>query len=178
MRLLRFALALATAATIHLAGLALSPVVPLMVDPILIFVLYHSLASGPGWDIVGGAGAGLGHDALTGGVFGQLGLVDTVTAYVCARLRRHLVILRPWRLGLFFGLLALLQQTLLALVRFVLLNGVELVPIWSVAAKMVTTGVFGAFIFTLASRLKNRDPRHRRRSRKPTMDRPTMDPRR
>ena len=170
MRLLRYLLGLAAAAAAHLAGLEISPLVPLMVDPILVFVLYHSLASGRGWDIVGGAGAGLAHDALTGGLYGQLGLVDTIIAFVCARLRRHLVILRPWRLGLFFGLLALMQQTLLALVRFVFLDVAELVPVWSVVAKVASTGFLGALVFTLVGRVRDRGNRRRRRRRKPTID--------
>jgi rod shape-determining protein MreD len=171
MRLLRFLLALAAVALVHIAGVRLSPVVPLLVDPILVLILYHSLVSPRGWDIVGASVAGLVHDALTGGVYGQLGLVDTITAYVCSRSRRHLVLLRSWRLGLFFSLLALLQQMLLAAVRFLLLDGVEMMPWWSVAAKMVTTGVLGALAFIigggLARRAKRRHTEHRR---KPTLD--------
>lgn len=171
MGLLRYLLALAFAAAVHLLGVRASPLAPLVVDPILILVLYHSLVSRRGPDLVGGAVAGLVHDALTGGVYGQLGFVDTVTAYVCARSRQHLVILRPWRLGIVFAMLALLQQTLLAAVRLLLLDGVELMPPWSVPVKMVTTGVLGAAVFVIAGRLEGRAQRRRtRRSRKPTMD--------
>ncbi len=170
MRLVRYLLALAAVALVHIAGVRLSPIVPLLVDPILVLILYHSLESPRGWDIVGASVAGLVHDALTGGVYGQLGLVDTVTAYVCSRSRQHLVLLRSWRLGLFFSLLALLQQALLAAVRFLLLDGVEIMPWWSVAAKMVTTGVLGAMTIAVGGGLARRAKRRRREHRrKPTL---------
>lgn len=170
MRLLRYLLALSFATAAHLLSVQVSPLLPLVFDPILILVLYHSVVSRRGPDILGGAAAGLVHDALTGGVYGQLGFVDTVTAYVCSRLRQHLVILSPWRLGLFFALMALLQQTLLAAIRLLLLDGVEQMPPWSVAAKMVTTGILGAAAFVTAGRIEDRGNRRARRHRKPTID--------
>lgn len=170
MRLLKYLLGLALAVAIHLVGVRISPLVPLVLDPILILVLYHSLVSRRGPDIVGAAVAGLVHDALTGGVYGQLGFVDTVTAYVCSRSRRHLVILQPWRLGLFFALMALLQQTVLAAIRLLLLGGVEQLPPWSVAAKMATTGIFGALAFVAAGRVEGRSRRRPPRLKKPTID--------
>jgi|GEM_PF-6335003 len=171
MRLIRYLLALACAAALHLALLRVSPTMPQVIDEILILVLYHSQASRRGWDILGGATAGMVHDALTGGIYGQLGLVDTVTAFVCARSRQHLVIRRPWRLGLFFALMALFQQTLLAAVRLLLLDGVNLAPLWSVAAKMLTTGMFGAVVFWAAGRLRARRRRRIQPSRTPSLDR-------
>lgn len=156
MALLRFLLGLAFAIAVHAAGLRWLARFAQVVDPILILVLYHSLRSRPGWDVLGGAVAGLAHDALAGGIFGQFGFVDTVVAALCARLRQSLVIQRSERLGVLFALLALVQEAVLALLRFLLLPGVELTPPWAVLAKMLTTGVLGVAVLVVATRWRSR----------------------
>ncbi|RMH21848.1 MAG: rod shape-determining protein MreD [Acidobacteria bacterium] len=166
MHLLRFGLGLAAAVAAQVLGLRGLPSFSLWVDPILILVLYHSLASRPGWDILGGAVAGLVRDALGGGAYGQFGFSNTVVAYVTARLRQQLVIQRPWRLAVLFALLALVQQTVLAAVQFLLVADAELVPPWSVLAKSASTGLLGSLVYVVATRLRAEGGRWRERRRR------------
>lgn len=171
MPFLRFLLGLALALAVHAFGQRFFGAFAQLVDPVLILVLYHSLRSRRGWDILGGSAAGLAYDAVTGGIYGQYGLVDTVVAAVCARLRQQLVLQRPGRLGVLFALLALVQQTVLAAVRFLVLAGAEQAPLWSVMAKMATTGVLGVAVFVIGSRLRRRAVRWREvRRRKLTIE--------
>ncbi len=156
MSLLRFVLGLASALAIAAVGQRWIPRFNQVCDPILIFVIYHSLWSRPGRDIIGGSVAGLTHDALTGGMYGQLGFVNTVVAFFCAQLRQRLVIQRPDRLAICFALVALVQQAVLAVLRFLFLASAELVPVWSVVIKMGTTGILGVGVFVLGARFRQR----------------------
>lgn len=171
MPLLRFLVGLAFAIAVHAAGLRWFDRFAQIFDPVLILVLHHSLRSRPGWDVLGGSTAGLAYDALSGGIYGQYGFANTVIAALCARLRQSLVIQRPERLGVLFALLALVQETTLAAVRFLLLPGVELTPPWAVVAKMVTTGVLGVLVVVVAGRWNRRVAGWREtRSRKLTIE--------
>ena len=171
MSVLRYLLGLALALVVAAAGQQWIARFNQICDPVLIFVIFHSLWSRRGRDIVGGSVAGLAHDALTGGPYGQLGFVNTVVAFVCAQLRQRLVIQRPGRLVVFFALVALVQQAVLAVLRFLFLANAELVPVWSVVAKMATTGILGVGVFMLSTRFRRKAQRWREvRRRKLTLE--------
>lgn len=167
----RYLLGLLGAAAIWALGQRLSSGFGQLADPFLVLVVYHGLVSRPASAMVGGTAAGLVHDTLSGGIFGQLGLVDTLVAYGCSRLRRHLVWQRRGGIAVVFALMALTQRALLAAVQFLLVADAEMMPPWAVLATVATTGVLGAAVFTVGGRLRARAKRRREaRNRKLTLE--------
>lgn len=172
MAFLRYLLGLLAATAVYTIGQKIHPEAGLVLDPFLILVVYHGLATRPGWDSLGGATAGLVHDALTGGAFGVFGFADTVVAYTAGRLRGQLVLQRAWRIAVFFGLMALAQRTLVTLLLFLFATDAEIAPPWSALVIAIATAVLGAWVFAFARRLRARTTSWRtRRARKLTIER-------
>ncbi len=154
MKLVRFGLGLAGAVAVHVLGLRATGHFAVAVDLFLVLVVFHSLYSTPAWSTLGGSAAGLVQDALSGGLYGLHGFANTLIGYAACRLQQRLVIQQPLQIGLLFLLSAALQTAVLAILQTLMVRGGELPTLGAMAAKMVTTGLLGALLFALSSRLR------------------------
>ena len=143
MRLLRFVLALAAAALIHLAAVRMIPAFPQIVDLFLLVVVLHARDGEAVVGMFAGMAAGLVADGLSGAPYGLHGVANTLVGYIVAVVAQRLVIQRTSGLVLVFALAGALQQAILAALAFAMLPGAELpAPTW-LAVKALSTGLLG-----------------------------------
>ncbi len=156
MRLLRLALALASAAGIHALGTRLAPAFPQAVDLFLLVAVLPALDGRYPWAIAGGTAAGLAADALSGAPFGLHGFADTITAYATAFAAQRLVVERASGVWLVCALATAAQQALLVGLGLVILPR-PVFPSWIwVLIKAVANGSVGALLWTAGGRLAAR----------------------
>lgn len=151
----RFAVGLAVALVLHLAGTRLLPALPRLVDFFLVFLVAQGMSTGPVLGMVGGLAAGLVADGLSGGPFGLFGLAGTVVGYGSAFVAQRLVIQRATSALALFVAAAVIQQAILLAVVALLLPQPR-GPDWlGVVSKAASTGVLGMLFFG-AQRLTRR----------------------
>ncbi|MEL7058724.1 MAG: rod shape-determining protein MreD [Acidobacteriota bacterium] len=163
---LRFALALVGAAALHVATHWAMPSVASWIGPFLILSASVGLRATPAMAALGGSVAGLAHDALTGGPFGLFGFADTAVAYLVARVEQRVVVQQALQVALLFALAAALEGALVALVQFAVVASDQLPSPVASAARVATTALAGAALFTLGGRLRAAESERRERRRR------------
>lgn len=125
-------------------------------DPFLVLTVFVALRRGLLSSAAVGTLTGLARDALSGGVFGLYGFVNTLLAYVTARVQAMVVIHQTLQVSLLAMLAAAFQLSLLALLQFLVIPNAELPdPSWA-AAQMLTTGLAVGILWQLAGELGDR----------------------
>ena len=169
--ILRFLLGLAFATVVFVVGLRIDGRFTTLVDPFLIFAVYHSLRHPPLGSAVGGSTAGLVQDALTGGLFGLHGFATTAVAYAVSWIRQRFVIQQPSQVGILCVLAAAFQGLLLTVLQASMVAGGDLPEPSDTLLRMVTTGVLGAAVFVTAEHFFAWEQQYReKRSRRLRLD--------
>ncbi len=152
--LLRFLLAVAMAAGLHVLGLQASiPPPPNIFDPFLIVGLYGSLRHGPALSALAGTVLGLAHDALSGGLYGLHGFATTLAAFITSRLQIRMMIHQLSQVALLLLLASAFHQALLGTLQFLMVPGAELPGVIATLIKMATTCACGTAVYALVERL-------------------------
>lgn len=147
MRGLRFAAALLAVTVIHLLGVGLWSGFSLLFDLFLVVAVFNALEGDTFAGLAGGLVAGLVADAVSGGLYGTLGLADTIVGYGTAFATQRLVVQRPPSVFLVFTLAAALQQLVLATVTLLMLPNSELAAYTWIVAKVMMVGLLGVLTF-------------------------------
>ena len=156
MRGLKFAAALLVITAIHLLGVGLWSGFSLLFDLFLVLAIFNALDGDTFAGLSGGLVAGLVADAVSGGLYGTLGLADTIVGYGTAFATQRLVVQRPPSVFLVFTLAAALQQLVVATVTLLMLPQPELVAYPWVVAKVLGTGLLGVLTFVARRQLLSR----------------------
>ena len=162
MRGLKFFLAVLVALAVHFLAAGFFPGFPAYADLFLVIVVFHALDGHLLAGLLGGFAAGLVTDGLTGGLFGLFGFADTLVGYGAALATKRVVIEHTPGAFVLFGVAALAQQAILALLSLTLLAGSPLPGTLEVGAKVLTTGVLGAALFFGRGRLTGISARWRK----------------
>ena len=147
MRGLKYAAGLVVAIVLHLVGVSLFDGFSQVVDLLLVVTLFNAIGGNLVAAMLGGLGAGLVTDAVTGSLYGLYGFADTIVGYGAAFAAKRLVIQRATGVWLVFSLAAAVQQALTMGLSELLLEDPSLPGFSSVAARVVTTGVIGVIGF-------------------------------
>lgn len=162
MRSLRFGLGLLAAAFLHFLGLELWPQFGLAFDLFLVVVVFNALDGDTLAGLLGGMVAGLVADAVSGGLFGLNGMVDTIIGYGTAYAAQRLVFQRASGVLLIYLLASAAQQAMLMAIALLLLPAPEFPDVgWSLA-RAATTAILGVMLHIARNRLKGRVDRWRR----------------
>ena len=156
MRGLRFVAALVVVTAIHLLGVGLWSGFSLLFDLFLVLAVFNALDGDTFAGLAGGLAAGLVADAVSGGLYGTLGLADTIVGYGTAFATQRLVVQRPPAVFLVFTLAAALQQLVLATVTLLMVPQTELAAYSWVVAKVVGAGLLGVLTFLARRQLSAR----------------------
>lgn len=146
---LKFAVGLAVVVLAHLAGVALAPDFPRIVDLFALLAVGNGLAAGPFAGLVGGALCGFAHDGLSGSPYGLHGFADTFVGYTAARLGQRVVVQRPVALMATVIGATLVQQLLLfGLISTLMRDRRPAAPLWwvvtALANGLVAFGFYSA----------------------------------
>lgn len=164
MQTLKLLAAIVLAALVHFIGMRLSPVFGQMVDVFLVLVVLHGLRGSSLSGLLVGLLVGLLQDSLSSGPFGLFGFADTIVGYVTARLAQRLVIQRATGVLAVVSFAAVLQQSIVIGLAFLLLPAPELPnPLWA-AARAGICGLVGTAAHLAASHWR-RTAETRRRGR-------------
>lgn len=162
---LRYPAGLVVALMVHLLGAQLSPLWLRLVDPFVVLVVLWAVGRSSLAGTLGGLGAGLVQDALTGGIYGLYGFADTIIGYAAARAGQRVVIRGKAGVLLVVATGSLLQQGIAVLLVLVFLPGAELPePLW-VVPRAALSGVAALVAVVLGQAVARRRERRRRRSR-------------
>jgi len=156
MRSLRFAMALAVATLLQVAGVSLFPQFSLAVDFFLVIVVFNAMDGNSAAGMFGGTVAGLVTDGLTGGYFGLFGIANTVVGYGTAITAQRLVIQRPASSLLVFAVAAAAQQLILLGLSLLFLADADLPQYSWILVKVGTTGVLGGVLYLANRRMRSR----------------------
>ena len=156
MRSLRFAVALAVATLLQIAGVSLFPQFPLAVDFFLVIVVFNAMDGNSAAGMFGGTVAGLVTDGLTGGYFGLFGIANTVVGYGTAVTAQRLVIQRPASSLLVFAVAAAAQQLILLGLSLLFLADADLPQYSWILVKVGTTGLLGGVLYLANRRMRSR----------------------
>jgi len=156
MRSLRFAMALAVATLLQVAGVSLFPQFSLAVDFFLVIVVFNAMDGNSAAGMFGGTAAGLVTDGLTGGHFGLFGIANTVVGYGTAITAQRLVIQRPASSLLVFAVAAAAQQLILLGLSLLFLADADLPQYSWILVKVGTTGVLGGVLYLANRRMRSR----------------------
>ncbi len=156
MRSLRFAMALAVATLLQVAGVSLFPQFFLTVDLFLVIVVFNAMDGNSAAGMFGGTVAGLVTDGLTGGYFGLFGIANTVVGYGTAITAQRLVIQRPASSLLVFAVAAAAQQLILLGISLLFVADAELPQYSWILVKVGTTGVLGGVLYLANRRMRSR----------------------
>ncbi len=162
MAVVRFLLALAAAALLHLLGSRISGHFPVVVDLFLVVALWAARSGHLTAAIAAGSAAGLVTDALTGGPFGLYAFADTIVAYATAFAARRLVIERAFGVFLLHAMAVAVQQAVILGLLRALSAGPSLPGLTFVGFRMLATGALGTLAAVGARRLERRWGRYRR----------------
>jgi len=170
--LLQFVVAVGAAAGLHVFGLRIHPASAQYFDPFLIVALYHSLRQGPALSALAGTVTGLGHDALSGGLYGLHGFATTLAAYLTSRLQIRMMIHQHSQVALLLLLAAAFHQALLGTLQFLMVPAAELPGVVATLIKMATTCLVGTAFYAAADRVTAwRTLRQDKRSQRPSLAR-------
>jgi len=147
----RFVLGLALALACHVVGTWLVPELPRFLDLFLVVAVLNALGGSSAGGLLGGAAAGLTHDALSGRLFGFHGFADTIVGYAAARAAQRLDLAGPGAVLVAVALATLLEEAILVLLALLFTAPEPPEPIWVVAEALVN-GVAGALLFAAGSR--------------------------
>ncbi len=156
MRSLRFAMALAVATLLQVAGVSLFPQFSLAVDFFLVIVVFNAMDGNSAAGMFGGTVAGLVTDGLTGGYFGLFGIANTVVGYGTAITAQRLVIQRPASSLLVFAVGAAAQQLILLGLSLLFVADADLPQYSWILVKVGTTGVLGGVLYLANRRMRSR----------------------
>ena len=162
MRFLKFAGALLVALVVHLIGVHIHPNFSLAFDVFLVALVFNALDGNLLAGMLGGLAAGLLADGVTGGLYGLIGLVDTIVGYSAALAARRLVIQRSWSIAAMISVAAGVQQILLLVLQLFL------VPLQAspgfpwILSKVVTSGLMGIVVYVGMRQFRSRTDRWRR----------------
>ncbi|MGB5296477.1 MAG: rod shape-determining protein MreD [Thermoanaerobaculia bacterium] len=156
MRSLRFAIALAVATLLQVAGVSLFPQFSLAVDFFLVIVVFNAMDGNSAAGMFGGTVAGLVTDGLTGGYFGLFGIANTVVGYGTAITAQRLVIQRPASSLLVFAVGAAAQQLILLGLSLLFVADADLPQYSWILVKVGTTGVLGGVLYLANRRMRSR----------------------
>lgn len=156
MRSLRFAMALAVATLLQVAGVSLFPQFSLAVDFFLVIVVFNAMDGNSAAGMFGGTAAGLVTDGLTGGYFGLFGIANTVVGYGTAITAQRLVIQRPASSLLVFAVAAAAQLLILLGLSLLFLADADLPQYSWILVKVGTTGVLGGVLYLANRRMRSR----------------------
>jgi len=156
MRSLRFAMALAVATLLQVAGVSLFPQFSLAVDFFLVIVVFNAMDGNSAAGMFGGTAAGLVTDGLTGGYFGLFGIANTVVGYGTAITAQRLVIQRPASSLLVFAVAAAAQQLILLGISLLFVAHADLPQYSWILVKVGTTGVLGGVLYLANRRMRSR----------------------
>jgi len=156
MRSLRFAMALAVATLLQVAGVSLFPQFSLAVDFFLVIVVFNAMDGNSAAGMFGGTAAGLVTDGLTGGHFGLFGIANTVVGYGTAITAQRLVIQRPASSLLVFAVAAAAQQLILLGISLLFVAHADLPQYSWILVKVGTTGVLGGVLYLANRRMRSR----------------------
>ncbi|MGB5162143.1 MAG: rod shape-determining protein MreD [Thermoanaerobaculia bacterium] len=156
MRSLRFAMALAVATLLQVAGVSLFPQFSLAVDFFLVIVVFNAMDGNSAAGMFGGTVAGLVTDGLTGGYFGLFGIANTVVGYGTAITAQRLVIQRPASSLLVFAVAAAAQQLILLGLSLLFLADADLPQYSWILVRVGTTGVLGGVLYLANRRMRSR----------------------
>lgn len=156
MRSLRFAMALAVATLLQVAGVSLFPQFSLAVDFFLVIVVFNAMDGNSAAGMFGGTVAGLVTDGLTGGYFGLFGIANTVVGYGTAITAQRLVIQRPASSLLVFAVTAAAQQLILLGLSLLFLADADLPQYSWILVRVGTTGVLGGVLYLANRRMRSR----------------------
>jgi len=156
MRSLRFALALAVATLLHVAGVSLFPQFSLAVDFFLVIVVFNAMDGDSVAGMFGGMVAGMVTDGVTGGYFGLFGIANTIIGYGTAITAQRLVIQRAASSLLVFAVAAAAQQLILLGISLLFLTDADLPQYSWILVKVGTTGLLGGLLYLANLRMRSR----------------------
>jgi rod shape-determining protein MreD len=162
MRGLKFGLGLLAAVLLHLLGLQLWPQFALAFDLFLVVVVFNALNGDTLSGLLGGVVAGLVADAVSGGLFGLHGMVDTIIGYGTAYAAQRLVFQRSSGVLLIYLLASAAQQAMLMAVALLLLPAPDFPEVRWLLARAATTALLGVVLHIARSHWKGRFDRWRR----------------
>jgi rod shape-determining protein MreD len=163
----KFLVALVAAYLVHVVGVHASPLVPRIVDPFLLVVVWYSMRTGPVAAQLIGAATGLVQDGISGGLFGLHAFADTLVGYGVALAAQRIVVGQQAARVLVFAAAAALQQLVLVVLLLSLVGGNAPTPsLGSFVGKVLTTALLGAALIGMESRARTQwSSWQRRRSR-------------
>jgi rod shape-determining protein MreD len=156
MRFLEFGVMLVTAILVQLLGSHLSGNFVLLVDTFLLITVLFALQGGVVGGMFAGLVAGLAADALSGGPFGLHGFADTIIGYGTALTAHRLVIQRASGVFAVAAAAAAVQQIVLLVLRWVLLESPPTAGVGWLLARVALTGVLAAIVYLMTLRLQQR----------------------
>lgn len=162
MRSLRFGLGLLAAVLFHLLGLQVWPEFALAFDLFLVIVVFNALDGDTLAGLLGGMVAGLVADAVSGGMFGLNGMVDTIIGYGTAYAAQRLVFQRASGVLLIYLLASAAQQAMLMTIALLLLPAPEFPDVSWLLMRAATTAILGVVLHLARKRFKGRVDRWRR----------------
>jgi len=147
MRVLRYLGALVAVVAMHALGVRLFDGFAAYVDLFLVLTIAWAFGASPLIGLVAGLTAGLAADAFSGGLYGLNGFANTLVGYLTAVVVMNLAKLNTSGAAIVFGLAAVGQQLILAVLVILMLPNPappELLPVlWKIAiTSMAGAGVF------------------------------------
>ena len=156
MTFVKFLLALLAAYLVHLVGVSVSPLLPRIVDPFLLVIVWYSLRTGPVGAQLIGTGTGLLQDGLSGGLFGLHAFAGTLVGYGVALAAQRVVVGQQAARVLIFAAAAALQQLVLVGLLRSLVGGTAPLPsVGSFVGKILVTALLGAALISMESRARS-----------------------
>lgn len=147
----RFVAGLAFALAAHVVGAWLVPELPRFLDLFLVVAVLNALGGSSAGGLLGGAAAGLTHDALSGRLYGLHGFADTIVGYAVARAAQRLDLAGPGAVLVAVALATLLEEAILVLLALLFTAPEPPEPLWVVVEALVN-GAAGALLFAAGSR--------------------------
>lgn len=155
MTFVKFLVALLAAYLVHLVGVNVSPLLPRLVDPFLLVVVWYSMRTGPVSAELIGTATGLVHDGISGGLFGLHAFADTLVGYGVALAAQRIVVGQQAARVLVFAAAAALQQlVLIVLLRSLVGGNAPLPSLGSFIGKVLTTALLGAALISMEARAR------------------------
>ena len=167
MTFVKFLVALLAAYLVHLVGVSVSPLLPRIVDPFLLVVVWYSMRTTPvGAELIGTA-TGLVQDGISGGLFGLHAFAGTLVGYGVALAAQRIVVGQQAARVLVFAAAAALQQlVLVVLLRSLVGANAPSPSLGSFIGKVLVTALLGAALIGMEARARSQwSSWQRRRSR-------------
>lgn len=163
MRVVRFLLGLGAALAGHVVGVWLLPDLPRVLDLFLVVTVLNALGGSSAGGLLGGAAAGLTHDALSGRLYGFHGVADTIVGYAVARAAQRLDLAGPGAVVMTVAIATLLKEAILVLLAWLFLAPEPPAPAW-VVVQAFANGALAALLVLAGGRIATlRERVHKRR---------------